>query len=80
MIYIKEIFPDDQSVMIQVEGIIDCATMATLDDVCRHHLKTGKKVQLNLGGIIHISRSGREFLQKIEKQVCLLNTPAFIRF
>ena len=66
MIYIKETFPDDQSVEILVDGMIDCETIPTLDEVCKRNFKAGKRVLLNLQGIIHISREGKDFLQEIQ--------------
>lgn len=79
MIYIKKIFPDDHSVMIRVEGTIDCTAIATLDEICKNYLKTRKRIQLDLTEITYISRDGREFLQKIKNKVLLTNIPAFMK-
>ena len=61
MIYIKELFVPNKSVTIQVDGILDQQSIPILKKVCQNHLYTGIKVLLNLDGLTHIAREGREF-------------------
>lgn len=79
MIHIKETFPNDQLVMILVDGTLDRESMSILKDVCQYHLETNRKVMLNLKGLIHISREGRDFLQEIQNTVQFIEPPYFLR-
>jgi len=67
MIYIKETFPQENDVEISPEGILDSESIQILRDVCDGHLQWGKKILLNLQGLIHISREGRDFLRDMAR-------------
>ncbi len=69
MIYIKETFSRDDSVIIQVDGILDGESINVLREVCHRHLGSKKHVYLNLQGLIHILREGREFLREMQGEI-----------
>lgn len=79
VIYIKETPYDDRSMDIRVDGILDSESMPILEKVCERHWEAEKKVLLHLGGLLHISREGRNFLKKIQDKVDILEPPKFIK-
>ena len=79
MIYIKEVFPDDQSVAIKVDGMLDVASISVLDSLCQCNLQEGKMVSLHLKGLLHISREGMHFLQQMQKKVRIVDSPPFVK-
>ncbi len=78
-IHIKEAFEDDASVVIRIDGILDADSIPIVEEVCRRHLALGRKVLLEVEGLLHISRDGREFLRHIQDQVVIENAPQFVR-
>jgi hypothetical protein len=79
MIYIKEANPKKSITIIEVDGILDDESIPVLKRVCEHHLESGKSVEIDLGGIIHITREGRRFLQKIQGEVSIAHLPDFVK-
>jgi hypothetical protein len=79
MIYIKEANRQKNITTIEVDGILDNESIPILKKVCEHHLASGKKVALNLKGIIHITREGRRYLQKIQGEVFIAHLPDFVK-
>ena len=67
MIYIKEAFPHENEVVIIAEGFLDYQSVQILKDVCEPHLQGRKRIVLELSGLIHVSREGREFLRELAK-------------
>ncbi len=78
MIYIKEIFPHKDSVVIQVDGILDDESIEILKEVCQRHLESKKKIELNLQGLMYIFREGRDFLREIQDKINI-RPPGLIR-
>ncbi len=78
MIYIKEADQQKYITTIEVDGILDDESIPLLKRVCEHHLAGGKSVALNLKGIIHITREGRMYLQKIKDEVFIVHLPDFV--
>ena len=78
MLYIKEIFPNEYSVEILVDGILDEETVPLLKKVCECHLQGEKRVLLRLEGLLNASRDGRDFLYEIQNRAILLNAPQFM--
>jgi hypothetical protein len=78
MIYIRETNPQKNVTTIDVDGILDDESIPILKRVCEHHLAGGKSVALNLRGIIHITREGRKYLQKIQNQISITSLPDFV--
>jgi anti-anti-sigma regulatory factor len=78
MIYIKEIFHDEHSVSIQVDGVLDAEAVNLLSDVCEHHVEGQKTILLNLEGLSHISREGRNFLKEVDSRGIAINFPQFL--
>ena len=69
MIYIKETLSDNNLVKISVDGFLDNESIPVLKAVCERYLNEEKRVQVHLGGLIHASREGRNFLKEMEKKV-----------
>lgn len=79
MIHIKENFLDEDTISIEVDGVLDQGTIPILKGVCERHLDEERKVVLNLEGVVHITREGRGFLHGIEHRVSIANLPEFVR-
>jgi len=79
MIYIKEANPKKNITIIEVDGILDDETIPVLKRVCEHHLGSGKSVEIDLGGITHITREGRRYVQKIQGEVSIAHLPDFVK-
>jgi hypothetical protein len=78
MIFIKESFPDENSVMLKVDGTLDYESIPILKNICEIHSKLNRKISLNLEGLIHISREGSDFLQELQNKFYFINIPLFI--
>jgi predicted xylose isomerase-like sugar epimerase len=72
MIYIEEHFPNNESVEIKVDGILDKEAVPDLRDVFMHHLENEKTILVDLTKIIHISREGNVFLGEFKDRVTLI--------
>ncbi len=80
LIYIKEIFSNQHSAGIRVDGFLDSQSLPILKDFCDKYFKGNKQIHLHLGGLRHISREGMEYLQEMRKKVIYVEPPEFIRF
>jgi hypothetical protein len=78
MIRIDEMQTGRDAVLLRVEGVLDYQSVIVLEGVCHRYLKKEKGIVLELGGLLHITREGRKFLQEIEDRVGLLNVPEFV--
>jgi hypothetical protein len=79
MIFIKETNLKENISTIEVDGMLDDESIPVLKRVCEHHLASGKSVEIDLGGIIHITREGRRYLQKIQGEVSIAHLPDFVK-
>jgi hypothetical protein len=79
MIYIKEVVPGDQTVVIKVDGVLDSESIPILKSVCDRHLTGGKKILLHLEGLLHISREGKDFLREIPEKIAIINLPQYTK-
>jgi anti-anti-sigma regulatory factor len=68
LIYIKERLENDDSVTIQVDGILDSESVPILKDVFERQRMKGRKVLLLLNGLTHISREGKQFLKELSEK------------
>jgi hypothetical protein len=75
LIYIKEIPNNDLLVTICADGVLDGESLPILKNVCLRHLEKKKRVLLRLEGLIHISREGRDFLHKIQREGAVFEPP-----
>ncbi len=80
VIRIEEIEKDNGSIEIKVDGVLDGNSRELLDKICRDYLENEKSVILNMEGVIHISREGREYLREIRDAVSFTETPFFMKF
>lgn len=79
MIHIKETFPDEQTVIIQVDGRLDKETLEPLVLVFGRHAKGSKKMIFSLNGLMSISKEGCQFFQRIKNQVSITGMSEFLR-
>jgi len=69
MIFIKETFSGDGEVSIQIEGVLDSASIPSLRDLCADHLSMKRKLRLNLDKVNRIDGESLNYLRSIRKQV-----------
>lgn len=79
MIFVKEEFISKNTLGIWVEGTLDLDSIPVLRDVCTHHLENHKSIKMYLSGLLHITREGKVFLQEIQKKVCIIDLPPYMR-
>jgi ABC-type transporter Mla MlaB component len=72
MIYIRERFLNKESVLIEVDGVLDRESIPALQEVLLCHLEDNKKTSVNLTKLLHISREGKAFLQEFTNKVILI--------
>ncbi len=77
MIYIKEFIPDKNSVAIRPEGILDHTALPILESVLKKHIKGGKKILMDLGGLVHVSREAKDFLQELQGSIIFISSMEF---
>lgn len=65
--------------VIRIDGVLDTESIPIVQEVCQRHLGVGRRVLLEVDGLLHISRDGREFLRQIQDQVLIENAPQFVR-
>ena len=63
----------------EVEGVLDLATLPVIQGVFERCLKRHLAIQLDLGGLIHITREGRNSLNEIKHNVNLIHLPEFMQ-
>lgn len=80
MIRIEEIVRADGSVEIKVDGVLNRKSLNLLDNVCRLYLSKKRNIVLNLNGMIHITREGRNYLRGIKNVVSFTESPSFLKF
>jgi hypothetical protein len=80
LIYIKEIFSNEHSVGIQVDGFLDSQSLPILKDFCEKYFQSDKQMFLYLGGLRHINWEGIDFLKDKDKEnkVTYIEAPEFI--
>ena len=79
VVRIEEVSREYGLVEIMVDGILDRKSMPILDEVCRRYFSGNKKIMLNLTGLTHITREGRNFLAEIQHKVTLVNMPLSVK-
>lgn len=79
LIYIKETLHDDNFLTLRIDGGLDVDSIPVLEEVCQRHLDSNRKVCLNIGGLYHISREGKDFLMRMRDKVTLEEIPSYIR-
>jgi hypothetical protein len=79
MIKIEERYTGEDSVSIQVDGIIDRESLPSLKEVMRINFMEKKKITLNLTGLMQIDREGTECLKKFRNKVKFKGLPEFFK-
>ena len=79
MIHINETVNYPNTVEIDVGGVVDQESISILNEVCERHLRSGRRVLINLESVVHITRDGRRFLNEIRRQVSIAGLPEFMK-
>lgn len=79
MIYIKETFVDDRTILMTVDGVLDEDAADVLSHTCQNRLHTEYRIVLNLEGLVHITREGRSFLRRVQDSIRIENLPDFVK-
>ncbi len=81
MIHIEESYPTPQTVTVLIEGKLDRVTLPTLQEVCQRHFdsKPKRAVTIEIRSLSGISIEGKNYLRRIQDEVCLKNIPEVLR-
>jgi hypothetical protein len=79
MIYIKEKLINEHTIGIWLDGILDLDSIPIIKDVCAHHLGNHRSIMMYLGGLLHITREGKDFLQEIQEKVSVVDPPQYMK-
>ena len=79
MIHIEETILNPNTITIKLEGVLDLAALPVIQGVFERCLEKHLAIQLDLGGLIHITREGRNFLNEIKQNVNLVHLPEFMQ-
>jgi len=78
MIYIQVKTLGSDSIRIKVDGVLNYKSIQALKDVLTRNEKTNKQVVLQLGGITHVDRFGKDLLRAYRNKVVMEGLPEFI--
>ncbi len=79
MIHVKENMLDENTVSIDVSGVLDEAAVPILKSVCDRHLGKGRSVMMSLEAVVHITRDGRRFISEVQDSVTFAYVPEFMK-
>jgi hypothetical protein len=78
MIHIEETIIDPNTITIKLEGVLDLTALPVIQGVFDRCLKRYLAIHLDLGGLTHITREGRKYLNEIRQNVSLKHLPKFM--
>jgi len=78
MIHLSQTYSNNQCVTIKVEGDLDGDSLPVLEDVCRKHLESGKKITIDLEKIAGVDLKGKAYLREIKGSIELIRMPAYL--
>ena len=79
MIHIEATSSEKNTIDLWVDGRIDSKTLSVLKNACKRRLEGTKRVVLHLGGIVHISKEGKEFLMEMQPQIMFADVPEYLQ-
>jgi hypothetical protein len=68
----------EDTIGIWTDGILDLNSVPVLKDVCNYPSKKDKKIVMHLGGLLHGTWEGKDFLQEIQEKVRVVDPPQFM--
>ena len=78
MIHIKENDLNDNTIAIEVDGVLDQGAVPVLKSVCDRLLSGNRSVILDLEGVDWVTREGRAFLNSMPEKISIENLPEFM--
>ena len=79
MIHIEETILDQNTIAIKLGGVLDQHAIPVIQGVCNRYIESHHAIHLDLKGLIHITREGRNFLNGIKQNVSLTHLPEFMQ-
>ena len=79
MIHIQETILDQNTVAVKLEGVLDQSAIPVIQSVFDRYLESHRAMHLDLEGLIHITREGRDYLNGIRQNVNLIHLPEFMQ-
>ncbi|MBW1911571.1 MAG: hypothetical protein JRI43_00105 [Deltaproteobacteria bacterium] len=79
MIYIKKKYPDEHTVELVVDGMLNKISIPPLKQIIEKGLFENRTVCLQLDGIMHADREGINFLRRIKTKVIMEGMSDFLR-
>lgn len=79
MIHVEETILDQNTITIKLEGVLDQFAVPVIQGVFGRYRASHRAIYLDLEGLIHITREGRNFLNGIKQNVRLTHLPEFMQ-
>lgn len=79
MIHIEETILDPHIIIIKLEGVLDHRAIPVIQSVFDRYRENDLAIHLDLEGLIHITREGRNWLNGIKHNVSLTHLPEFMQ-
>jgi len=79
MIYIQEKTLGSDSIVIKVDGVLNYKSVQILKEILIKNGKTNKQLVLQLGGITHVDRFGKDLLWEYRDKVVLKGLPDYLQ-
>jgi len=79
MIHVEETILDQNTISIKLEGVLDQSAIPVIQSVFDRYLESHRAIHLDLEGLMHITREGRNFLNGIKQNVRLTHLPEFMQ-
>ena len=79
MIHIEETILDQNTIAIKLGGVLDQHAIPVIQGVCNRYIESHHAIHLDLKGLIHITREGRDYLNGIRQNVNLIHLPEFMQ-
>jgi hypothetical protein len=79
MIHIEETIIDQNTITIKLEGVLDHTAIPIIQSVFDRYRGSDLAIYLDLEGLIHITREGRNWLHGIKQNVSLTHLPEFMQ-
>lgn len=79
MLRVDTILTGPKTTVLRLEGRLDRRSLPILAKVCEKNLKKEETVILNMEGIDHISKEGRDYLKSIKSRVQFVSLSEYLK-
>ena len=81
MLRITDVFEDEQTISLRLDGRVDETTVAELEEsILQHRNGKGKRITLDFAGIVFINDVGVDLLRKIkDDRIRIVNCSLYVK-